>query len=258
MQNEKDVIPAGSGVPTIDVGETEATAQETQEQPKDTGNKASEDMASLKEQLANAQNLIGRQGQELGELRQSYQALSDSQQQAAEASGDDDYEAKILDIREKVDNGEIDFGEAFALSTKLSVEMGARKASDTIKTELQRSESQKIQEKFFKEHPDFVELRDSGALSDIMRENPMHDEFSAYHEAKRVEMVKKFEEAVANAKAEGEQAGAQMAEQKKKASGVLGKQGSGVRDTNQPKSFKNAAERRQAMIDAVKGARSAE
>lgn len=256
--DNKDVIPAGSPVPEKSGEADVSAAQDTPapvEDPK-LQDKPNDEMTSLKEQLANAEKLIGRQGKELGELRNEYKALSESAQKAADASNDPGYDTRLAEIQSQVDNGDIDFGQALSLTAQLSAEMGAAQAANEFKGQMQRTKEQEVQAKFLQDNPDFTELDQSGALDEIMAGNPMHDKFSAYFELKAKQTETKMAEAIEAARKEGEQQGAKEREAAGKAEGVLGKKGSGVRDKTQRTSYKNAAERKQAMIEALIGARS--
>lgn len=258
MNNNEDVIPTGSSVPAS-VGETPAPVVEEQQPaaPVVEDQKGGDDpMASLQTQLANAEKLIGRQGKELGELRQSYTALSEQAQQSAEASGNVDYETRVAEIQQQVDSGDIDYGQALRLMAQVSVEEGANLATSKIQNQLKQDETRKVQQSFLEANPDFTELVDSGALDALKQANPLHDDVSAYYEyqakSKEAEMAK----AIEAARAEGEQKGAKLTEQAKKAEGVLGKQGSNVRDTKSKTSFSNPAEKKEAMLEALRGARA--
>lgn len=258
-------IPAGSEVPVVETpgqtaepAGTPPAAQAGDNTPvADSGADRAGDMKSLQEQLANAQKLLGRQGKELGELRQSYTALSEKAQKAADTSSNPDFDTRLADIQAQVDSGDIDFGQALRLTAQLSAEMGASQAATNIQGQLRQDENRKIQQAFLDANPEFTELVETGALDEIKAANPLHDDVSAYYEYQAVKTRADMAAAIEKARQEGEQKGVKEADQVRNAQKVLGKQGDAVRNT-QAKSvtFNSPAEKRQAMIDALKEARS--
>ena len=253
VKKEEKNIPSGSEVP-VNAGETQDAG--TNDAGTKTEEKPNEEVKSLQEQLANSQKLIGKQGTELGELRQQQQAMSEQMTAKADENKGDDYEMRLSQIQEQVESGEIDFGQALSLTARLSAEMGANQASTAFKLDMEQRESRKVQADFLDANPDFTELQQSGALNDLKTANPMHDDVSAYYEFKRTELEQSMADAVAAAKAEGEQSGANMADQARKAGNVIGKQGAGVRDQNKPTTFNSPQEKKEAMVEALRAARS--
>ncbi|MCK5849602.1 MAG: hypothetical protein KAH23_01710 [Kiritimatiellae bacterium] len=244
MPNE---IPAGSGVP-----EPTGVAPEVVPVEEVAPVAATPDDALVK-QVANLEQLVGRQGQELGQLR-SFKAQSDASAnpQPEEAS----FDQKFALIEEQLDSGELDLSKALREVATISANLGAETATNDIRTEMQDNKSREMMDGFIQNNPDFETLMENGELAAIMKANPLHDEFSAYYAYKTNEANTTVEDRIAAAKLEGETIGASKAGAAQNATGVLGKQGADVRDKQTPTTFATPADRKQAMIDALKTAQS--
>lgn len=267
----KDAIPAGSEVPvsgqapTVEVAPTPEAAAEVTPEVTPEPEKTPDITAKLQEQLDNAQKLIGRQGQELGTLRKSYEALSAQMVKETDKGQEPDIEAQLREIQAKVDSGDMDFGEALVATTKLGAQLGATQANDTWQNSLKQNQQREMQSKFLADHPDFTELADSGALDEIIAKNPLHDHVSAYFALKsdqrRAEMENiiakanaEKEEAAKKAREEGVQEGAKLASASKQAAGVIGKAGQ-VQPTTTERRM-TPAERQENMLAALRAAKS--
>ena len=122
----------------------------------------------------------------------------------------ENYESKLSEVYRGLENGDIGIEEAMQRSNALTAEAATSKASEqakeNIQTILQERDSKAVQDKFLKDHPDFVQLKDSGAFESIKQEaGGMHDDFSAYF-AYKVEHPMGVEE-VKSPGAEDEQTG---------------------------------------------------
>ncbi len=254
-EQDDAVIPAGSGVPVDDTGEAPnqssegtANADQSQQAQQDV------DASALQKQVENLEKLIGRQSSELGELRQ-FKTQSEEAKAAAEREPAPDYEAQLADIESQLNNGDIDVAQAMRMTAKVSSEMATADATQAFENKQQQAESQKTIDRFMSDNPDFAQLRDDGVLAGLRKANPLHDDFSAYFQYKAEEATKAADDRIQAARTEGEQKGAAMAEQAKKAANVLGKNGAEVRNKNVKTSFDSPAERKQAMRDALIAAR---
>ena len=258
---ENGAIPAGSKGPGEKSGQPDESGQQGagqqgQQQEGMSIEALSKQLEDTRSQLDNAQQLIGRQSGEVGELRQSLAALSEELPQK-KGEPDEDYDARIQELATQYESGEVEGGEAMANIARLAMEKGVKAATTAIRSEMEKTQSQEIEQKFLDQNPDFKDLVNNGSLDDIKKANPLHDDMSAYYEYKARETQAKLDEAVKQAEASGEKTGAEMAAQAKKAGNVLGKQGEGVRDKNQPASYGSRDGRRQAMAEALRNARAA-
>jgi len=146
------------------------------------------------------------QGGEIGELRKQNQDLTgqlldQGKQadkaivQAEDAPPPTDYEKMQRDIAQRVDDGDIDVGEALQESNALTAQMvqenaqvqidGAMgKAQEKFQQTLLERDNQATYDKFNDDNPEFAVMQEDGTLAKIRAENPMHDDFSAYFQAK--------------------------------------------------------------------------
>jgi len=97
----------------------------------------------------------------------------------------EDHEGKLATIYQQLNDGDISVEDAMQQSNALTAEATSKKAVEqaekNIQTILQERDAREVQDKFLKDHPDFVQLKDSGAFESIKQEaGGMHDDFSAY------------------------------------------------------------------------------
>lgn len=246
----KDAIPAGSFVPD-ESGETTIAepVEEVEEETGDAGEVHQEvaEQTPLEKELENLKKVIGRQGQELGELRKQSQS---KEEPAAEAN----YDSLEAEIADKLDAGEIGLSQALKEISQLASKRGADEAARMFRDAQSEEKSKEAVKKFRSQNPDFDEVKESGVLDEIMAENPLHDPLSAYLEYKNQQMASTMEERIAAATAAAKKEGAQAAAQSTNASKVLGKKGDNVRNT-QPKSYASQAERKAGMVERLRAMR---
>ena len=83
-------------------------------------------------------------------------------------------------IQEDMDEGKLSFSEGTKRLQAVSDKLNEYKVQAALQAQAREVEAAKIQENFLKEHSDFIELRDSGKLQEVMDSNPLHDPLSAY------------------------------------------------------------------------------
>ena len=202
---------------------------------------------------------LGKQGGELGDLKKQNQALNEqlaslqsaqAGKEKAETKQDADYQTKIDDIYEQIDNGKISLEEGLrqsnALTAALVETMSAQKASQTVKQVLAEKDAENVQKQFLKDHPDFTELQKSGAFEALKQSNPLHDDFSAYFAIK-----------AAQAKEEGKAELERLQKGAIPASKVLNNNGSAIRQQSiRPAKILDRAEMRDSMSAALSKVRS--
>jgi len=165
----------------------------------DQGNKSGDD---YKTRYENLEKKLGEQGKEMGDLKKQNQELmqqlqqmqSGDQNKATGSENAPDYEAKINEIYQQLDNGDISVEDALRQSNSLTAEMAQKNADELASKKVQEALEEKDQEtqmqKFFEQHPDFKQLQESGELDKVKQEMPgFHDDFSAYfaHKARTAE-----------------------------------------------------------------------
>jgi K+-transporting ATPase c subunit len=252
--DKKDQMPAGSEVPERTSGETNESKDTSVDegQKKEESSKVSEDMASLQKQLDHAQSLIGKKSSEIDGLKKQLEAKSQAQQKE-EPKNFDAIEEELLT---KLDEGELGLKDALRQMNRIATERGVQLATEQYRAEQNQAKSQEAIDKFIQENPDFEEMKANGDLEVFKKNNPIHDDFSAFLEAKQQQTLQTMEEKIAEARKAGEEDGMRIASESSNASKVLGKKGDEVRDKPQ-KLYSNRSETKQAMADALKRSREA-
>ena len=252
MMDEKGIYPAGDEVPEIkdeDEGHTE-------EAGKDEKEKSSEKQTDWENRYKNLEKKLGEQGKTIGDLKNKLAAKdkppAEKASKKAEVDPLSDYEAKINDLQEKFNDGDMDIDRYLADTNKETarfVREQSKKDSEALFQEamLQR-DRQAVAQKFEKEHPDFFELRDSGELAKIAGELPgLHDDFSAYYAYE----AQQAEEQGYN---RGKEEGMKYAGSDEVAGKVLQKPGTSIRQQNQ-KPLTKEADLKASMMAALEKAR---
>lgn len=137
---------------------------------------------------------LGEQGTEVGSLKKMNQMLVDqlqtkSGQEAvagAETETDDfDYDGQIKILAQAVKDGELPIDEALLKSNELTAEKATRAAMSQYEQLTQKRDMENTQKQFLDSNPDFLELKQTGALEAEKKTLPgLHDDFSAYYSLK--------------------------------------------------------------------------
>jgi len=184
--------------------ETQATEPEAK--PESYGSGKYKSAGDLDKGYGELSSKYDAQGGEIGELRAQNKELTGqlvnqgkeadkAVAQAADAPPSTDYEKMQRDIAQRVDAGEIDVGAALQESNALTAQMvqenaqvqidGAmEKAQGQFQKTLQDRDNQATYDKFNEQNPEFTQMQQDGTLEKIRAENPMHDDFSAFFQAK--------------------------------------------------------------------------
>lgn len=153
--------------------------------------KSAEDLAKAHTEL---EGRLGSQGQELGALRNEV-----AQHRAAQAEAEKgkrqkqepvtDYDAKLNEIYEKVETGDISVGEALKQSNALTAEMtmatAVQQANKATQDILIDKDAESAEKEWHKTYPDYAEVVASGQLQPYIDKNPiLIDETVAYFQYK--------------------------------------------------------------------------
>lgn len=213
--------------------------EEPQQQPGKDGDKTPDKFKGktpeqIAEMYTNLEKKMGDQSKELGELRKMVKDMGSAQQNQVDQGNQsqaqaDDFMTQMQAIQEQVENGEIDVAEGLAKTNELTLQQANRQFDQRLQEYDQSRTAQELQQEFSSKHPDFTELRDNGALDEVIQANPMHDEFSAYFEYKWNETQK----AIDAAKEEGRQEAQKLAEGAEQQRTILSKPGATVRQAQQ-------------------------
>lgn len=267
QDQEQRVMPAGSMPPKDEEpqGQAATTAstqsaeqQAAQEQLLLGKFKSPDDLAKAYSEL---EKRFGQQSGEVGELRKQQQILfgqlegkggQKGSQESPATPAQPDYDAQLSDLQQKVDEGELSIAEALKLSSEISANKAATLAAQQMQKLQQQQQAQQVQTQWLEQNPDYTEFVGSPDHAAIMKSNPLHDDFSAYH-AWKAQMA--ATEAYEKGKAEVQNL-AQGAEAGRK---VLAGQGATIRQNNpaQVPAWKYDPEstkaRMMATLDKIRG-----
>ncbi len=266
-------IPAGSQ-PPVEVMETveepvvEVAQDEPEESPKMYAGKykSPEDLESAYGELASK---LGEQGSTVGELKTQNKVLMDQLQnmhqsksqeveQAREEAPPTDYEKMLRDISKKADDGDISMEEALFQTAEITrerteavVESRAESVLDEavkkFEQTLSERDTQAVVDKFNVDNPDFAEFQSSGAKNQMLTDNPLHDDLSAFYAWKASQAEAKAAEAFEKGKAEA----ARIKAGSEPATKVLSKPGQSIQAQNKVNKPMTPAERRASAFRAA-------
>lgn len=263
MKNENEV-PAGSVVinPIEDQsGEplAQQQAESVQDQAPATPDKQdqpqpSADMTRFEEMLKASQSMIGKQSNEIGQLRAQLAQMHQASQQPQGPSPDQ----QLNDILAKIDSGEVDPGEGMRQALAIQSNLTASQVMNQLSQQQAANESAKVQQSFLEKNPDYYDILQSGALDSYIKDDPMSDEYTAYHRYKSdqriADMEKEYQQKIVAAKEEG----AKLAKGAEAAGKVIGRQGASAQAPAQPqRPFKSSQEAADAMLAQLRAMRSA-
>ena len=270
----KDAIPTGSRAPE-ESGQTQIPGTEEPKTGPGEGDKGADKFEGksrddIIKSYASLETKIGEQGEELGKTRgelkesQAVQQKMSGQIEAMEDMGKPvakkeepvrDFDKDLDKITKQIDEGEIELSEGIRRSSEITRERTLDEARG-IYTELdQEREASRTIDGFKKDNADFEELRVSGVLDTIRRQNPMHDDFSAYYAFKAQQAVGAQATATEEAYQKGLTEKQSLAEGVNVTDGVLKKPGSEMRQPTTPQGPMTGEQRRASMLTALKRSR---
>lgn len=234
MKDDNNVMPAGAEPPE--------PAPEPVEEPEPILGKfkSPDELATAYQEL---EKKLGEQGTELGSQKQMNSMLLEQMQnrQAQDrtpATEDEvdtfDYESSMSELAKGVEEGDIPIEQALVQSANLAAENATRNALSQYEKMTAKQQQEAAQEKFLSDHPDFMELKQSGELEAVKKTLPgMHDDFSAY-------FAFRAEKALADAQAKNEID--RIAGGDERTSKVLNKPGAKAKDIGKPKKGMSSSE----------------
>lgn len=265
MNINENEVPAGSVVinPLVEAQSGEPTGQQQAEQSaqdapaqqdKQELAQSSADIARFEQMLKASQSMIGKQSSEIGQLRSQLEQMHKANQQPQGPSDDQ----VLNDILRKIDSGELEPGEGMRQALAIQSNLTASQVMSQLSQQQRANESAQIQQAFLKKNPDYYDTLQSGVLDQYMKDDPLSDEYTAYHRFKADERVanleKEYQQKIAAAKEEG----AKLAKGANAAGYVIGRQGASAQaPAQQQKTFKNNQEATDAMMETLRQMRSA-
>lgn len=249
---DKDKIPAGSIPMNPTQMDNQAAPEPTPEPvaPKEDKPGPDDKIAKFEKMVAASQSMIGKQANEIGALRAKLDEMS---KPAAGKSVNE----QIAALTKAMDSGDIDIATGMQQALDLYGSIVADNVMQKVTTQQKQSKTAEVQANFLKNNPDYNEVLESGALNQYLQEDPLADEYTAFHLYKRDQKIaniqKESEAKIAAAKEEG----AKLAKGAVQAGNVLGKQGSSAAVPQITKPFTNRQEAEAALMATLKGFRSA-
>jgi len=210
------------------------------------------DLSAKFEQMMTAnQAMIGKQSNEIGALRAQLTEMN----KQPEGPGE---EQQLVDIYQKMDSGEIEIQDGMQQALALNSNMTVAKVMQQVTEQQRQGDISKAQTSFMQKNPDYQVIQSSGALQPYLDEDPLMDDYTAFHkfkaDEKAAQVTTEWEAKVEAAK----EMGAKLAKGAETAGGkVLGKQGGTANAPQVTKPFKNNNEATAAMLKTLKGLRSA-
>ena len=150
-----------------------------------------------------------KQGNEIGSLRKQVTELTDTLTKLMQTQGQTQTKdtgntaetelGKIFDDLGTVDLVEEGaskkvsnlFMKAIRLTQQITKDETLKAAGNQFKETLSQRDAESLRNDWLKNNPQFLELKKSGKLEEIISKNALHDPFSAYHEAQVQDLVKK-------------------------------------------------------------------
>lgn len=231
---DRDVMPAGAMPPETEV--------EVEEQPEPILGKfkSPDELATAYTEL---EKKLGEQGSELGSLKQMNSMMlkqmesrqAQDRTPATEAEKDTfDYDTGMAEIAKGVQDGDLSIEEALAQTANLTAEKATRNALSQYEQMTAKQQQEAAKAKFLDDHPDFIELQQTGKLEQVKKTLPgMHDDFSAYFA---------FQADKALADAQAKQELEKIARGDERTDKVLNKPGAKAKDIGKPKGKLSPAE----------------
>lgn len=224
-----------------------------------------EDLAKSYQEL---EGHVGRQSSEVGDLRKTNQVLlsqlellqqghpsatgwATAQQQAVEPSFDE----QLGKIQEQVNSGDIDVAEALRQTASVTKQSSLSAAKEEFARMERERSARSIQDQFLKDNPDFLAAQQSGTLTQIRQQNPLHDDFSAYWAHKAQQEAVSKAEVEKSAYERGKSDVSKLAQGAEAARKVLANPGTDTRNANPPNQPMSDAQIKASMAAALSRAK---
>ena len=160
--------------------QTGASGQDSQQGT--TGEKSTEELLAT---LQKSQSDI----QQISDKLDGLQKTSDDGQ-----AKEPDYDAQLNELDRLLKEGEIQLDEYQVRQRGIMEQKAEEKASSVVDQKLEQQKLEQATEKYMQENPDFEQYYNSKEMQQLMKQNPLLDEVSAYERLKRSEMENKVAE----------------------------------------------------------------
>ncbi len=163
-------------------GSEQSGASDQQSQEGTTGGKSTEELLAT---LQKSQQDI----QQISDKLDGLQKTSDDGQ-----AKEPDHDAQLNELDRMLKEGEINLDEYQVRQRGIMESKAEEKASSVVDQKLEQQKLEQATEKYMQENPDFEQYYNSKEMQQLMKQNPLLDEVSAYERLKRSEMEGKVSE----------------------------------------------------------------
>lgn len=265
MSQEQKTLAGSEPINPLAVEDTPQLPENSAEQtakadPENTGTQQSKEdlVATLESRLKESQSMIGRQGSNIGTLKQELAALRAEIAEAKKTATGPSDEQALSEIYRQMDSGEVDIATGMQQALAINSKLTSRQVMEQVRKEQQRDKVSEVQQRFLKDNPDYPEVVESGALQPYLEADPLADEYAAFIKYKSDMRVAELEKAAAAKIAAAKEEGAKLARGAEAAGKVLGKQGSTATATPRPPGpWKNTQDATNAMLAKLQEMRGA-
>lgn len=237
-------LPDNSEPEVVEETEVVEEAPVEPDKPKD------DNIARLEKMLNDSKSMVGKQSNEIGELRKKLEELTAPKDTAPPI------EDQITDIERQMDEGEIPIRDGMKKILALNSKITASQVMSELDKQRQEEKFSEWQNNFIKDNPQFEEVVSSGALQPYLDADPMADEYVAYKlyqaDQQLAQIKADYEAKVQAAKEEG----AKLAKGAQQAGKVLGKQGASPEVKKPQGPWKSRQEAVDAMMAQLQSMRS--
>jgi len=192
------------------------------------------------------ENRFGTQTVEVGELRNQIGNLTGKllnvidrvgapeggQPETPQGDTQADIDAEFAEVQKKVEAGDMSTGEALAETRRITTREAMAQAQETVLEMNAHRDAETATQNFLKKYPDYEEVANSGALDDILAEDPTADTVTAYHANRARLAMADREQAIKEAYDKGKDEQAKAEEGVRGTQTVLDQPGTEIARTN--------------------------
>lgn len=164
---------------------------------------------------------------------------------------------QIRAIMQRIDDGEMTLQQGMMEALSINSQLTASQVFSKLDQQRQQEKQSEVTSQFLTKNPDYQTVLESGALQPYLDEDPMADEYVAFHKFKADQKVNSLKEEYEAKIAAAKEEGAKLAKGAEAAGKVLGKQGVSPAAPQVNRPFKSSQEAQQAMMAKLAQIRSA-
>lgn len=217
--------------------------------------KTPEELASMVQQ---SQEFIGKQSTEIGALRKQLEEMQSMMQQGnpqGQPPAEPEPEEALRGVLGKFTSGEATIEDVVMQAFRAGAQQAERTVESKFSQRDQQAQTQALHKSYLEKNPDFAEKYQSGAIQQMLQENPLHNEVSAFESMKRGEAEAQMAELQKQLDAMKAEREASISAGRKAPGKVINTPGSSARVASGGAANPNDV--RASMLEAVRAARTA-